>query len=107
MAEYVVDLNGVETKEVVTDDDRFMALWGLPVRERIVRCRDCKFYTPESMTREERGFGVYENVWEPGGCFNPERCSSTWDHVKEQMVSVGIDTDPDGFCAWGVTKEDQ
>ena len=35
--------------------------------EEVVRCRDCKFYEPESMTREERGFGVYENVWEPGG----------------------------------------
>ena len=73
--------------------------------KEIVRCRDCKFYTPESMTREERMFGVYENVWEPGGCFNPSRCSSTWDNIKEQMVPVGIDTEPDGFCAWGERKE--
>lgn len=73
---------------------------------RLVRCRDCKFYTPESMTREERGFGVYENMWEPGGCFNPERCSATWDSIAEQMVPVGIVTEPDGFCAWGKRKED-
>lgn len=71
---------------------------------QVVRCRDCEFYTPESMTREERGFGVYENVWEPGGCFNPERCSTTWDSIAEQMVPVGIDTKPDGFCAWGRRK---
>ena len=74
--------------------------------EEIVRCRDCKFFTPESMTREERGFGVYENVWEPGGCFNPERCSATWDSIAEQMVPVGIVTEPDGYCAWGERKVD-
>lgn len=73
--------------------------------EQIVRCRDCKFYTPESMTREERGFGVYENVWEPGGCFNPERCSATWDSIAGQMVPVGIVTEPDGFCAWGKRRD--
>ena len=92
MAEYVVEEPSSQS-----------ASWR--VRERIVRCRDCKFYTPESMTREERGFGIYENVWEPGGCFNPSRCSSTWDHIKEQMVPIGIDTDPDGFCKWGERKE--
>lgn len=72
----------------------------------VVRCRDCKFYTPESMTREERGFGVYENVWEPGGCFNPERCSATWDSIVGQMVPVGINTEPDGFCVWGERRAD-
>lgn len=72
----------------------------------VVRCRDCKFYTPESMTREERGFGVYENMWEPGGCFNPERCSATWDSIAGQMVPVGIVTEPDGYCAWGERRAD-
>lgn len=71
----------------------------------VVWCRDCKHYTPESMTREERGFGVYENMLEPGGCFNPERCSATWDSIAGQMVPVGIVTEPDGFCAWGERKE--
>ena len=93
MAEYVTELS----------ESDIMA-WGADIRERIVRCRDCKFYTPESMTREERGFGVYEDVWEPGGCFNPERCSSVWDAVFEQMVPVGINTKPDGFCCWGKRK---
>ena len=84
---------------VVEEPSDSSASWR--VRESIVRCRDCKFFTPESMTREERGFGVYENVWEPGGCFNPERCSATWDSIAEQMVPVGIVTEPDGYCAWG------
>lgn len=74
------------------------------LREEIVRCRDCKFYTPESLTREERGFGVYEDVWEPGGCFNPERCSHGGDPFGEWYV-VGIDTEPNGFCAWGERRE--
>jgi len=91
MAEYVVDFysehDGVRCEEVV-------------------RCRECKFYTPESMTREERGFGVYEDMWEPGGCFNPERCSATWDSIAGQMVPVGIVTNPDGFCKWGERRAD-
>ena len=71
----------------------------------LVRCRDCKFYTPESMTREERGFGVYENMWEPGMCLNPERCSTAWDSFAGQRVPVGIVTEPDGFCAWGERRD--
>lgn len=49
---------------------------------------------------------IHENVWEPGGCFNPERCSSVWDAVFERMVPVGINTEPDGFCKWGARRED-
>ena len=93
--------NGVMT---MTSSDERREVADPPTRAdlvQVVRCRDCKFYTPESMTREDRGFGVYENMWEPGGCFNPERCSATWDSIAEQMVPVGIVTEPDGFCAWG------
>lgn len=74
--------------------------------EEIVRCRDCKHYTPESIDREERGFGVYEDVWEPGGCFNPERCPIDGDPFGDWHV-VGIDTEPDGFCAWASRKESE
>ena len=83
------------------DGETYPHVGSQAVGERVVRCRDCRHYTPESMTREDRGVGVYENVWEPGGCFNPSRCSTTWDAVSEQFVHVGIDTEPDGFCAWG------
>ena len=91
MAEYIIE-----------EPSKHSASWR--VHERIVRCRDCKFYTPESMTREERGFGVYEDVWEPGGCFNPERCSHGGDPFGEWYV-VGINTEPDGFCAWGERRD--
>lgn len=82
MTEYVVDLNGVETKEVVTDDDRFMALWGLPVRERIVRCRDCKHYN-------EHEWVIATDV--------SDVCHF-W-HGEPTKV------EPDGFCKWGEPKE--
>jgi len=90
--------------ERTSDSDATAARQGDAVE--VVRCRDCKFYTPESMTREERGFGVYEDVLEPGGCFNPERCSHGGDPFGEWYV-VGIDTEPDGFCAWASRKESE
>lgn len=80
------------------------AVRAVSLGEEVVRCRDCKFYEPESMTSEERGFGVYENVWEPGGCFNPERCSHGGDPFGEWYV-IGINTDPDGYCAWGERRD--
>lgn len=83
MAEYVVDLNGVETKEAVTGDDRLMALWGLPVRERIVRCRDCEYY-------RDHEWMLVTDV--------SDVCHFWADGVK---------VEPDGFCKWGERKEEQ
>ena len=94
MSEYIIEV----------EYDTFNGTFTQMRHEEIVRCRDCKFYTPESMTREERGFGVYENVWEPGGCFNPERCPHGGDPFGEWHV-IGINTDPDGFCAWGERRD--
>ena len=94
MSEYIIEV----------EYDTFNGTFTQKRREEVVRCRDCKFYTPESMTREERGFGVYENVWEPGGCFNPERCSHGGDPFGEWHV-IGVNTDPDGFCAWGERRD--
>ena len=104
MREYVVDF-GDKSSAFVGLAMAEAESHGATLKERVVRCRDCKFYTPESMTREERGFGVYENVWEPGGCFNPERCSHGGDPFGEWHV-IGINTDPDGYCAWGERRAD-
>lgn len=46
------------------------------VREEIVRCRDCKF-------------GV------DGGKYCAEGCADSWDWRN---------VEPDGFCAWAVTR---
>lgn len=107
MAEYVMEYDGWAEGIPIGEYLKVRDAMHARKREQVVRCRDCKFYTPESMTREERGFGVYENMWEPGGCFNPERCSATWDSIAGQMVPVGIVTEPDGFCAWASRKESE
>lgn len=46
MSEHVVDFSKVATKTTgeLEGFDRFMFLRGLPVREGIVRCRDCKHF---------------------------------------------------------------
>ena len=77
MVEYVVDLTGVETREVVTFDDRLAALCGLPVRERIVRCKDCKYGFDE-------GFGYLYCGRRPRYCF---------------------ETRADGFCHLGEPRK--
>lgn len=44
MSEYIVDLTNAVTKtmEELTVTEKFLALSGLPVLERITRCKDCK-----------------------------------------------------------------
>lgn len=100
MSEYVFKPSRTDDFELDEHDATNPVDWYGTLHGEIVRCRDCRFYTPESMSREERGFGIYEDVWEPGGCFNPKRCSIGGDPFGEWHV-VGIDTEPDGFCAWG------
>lgn len=79
MAEYVV--NGAEPNETVlhgrTPNGYEEWNW-LPVRECIVRCRDCKHGFDECS-------GYLYCGRRPGHCF---------------------ETRADGFCAWGVMRED-
>lgn len=79
MAEYVVD---VTNAEVITGLSDISALWGLPVRERIVRCRDCKHYA-------EHEWIIATDV--------SDVCHFFGDGVK---------VEPDGFCKWGVRRTD-
>ena len=77
MAEYVV--KGAEPNETVLHSrtpNGYEAWHWLPVRERIVRCRDCDRYT-----EDEAEYYHY--------------CGSWCERVE-----------PDGFCAWGVRRED-
>lgn len=79
MAEYVIDLTGVKVKTIKEAHgiEAIEALCGLPVRERIVRCRDCKHAFDE-------GSGYLYCGRRPGHCFEARA---------------------DGFCAWGKRKE--
>ena len=74
MAEYVVDLTNAKVRPGLSD---ISALWGLPVHECIVRCRDCVHVFDE-------GSGYLYCGRRPGHCF---------------------ETRADGFCAWGCRKE--
>lgn len=84
MAEYVIDLTGVEVKTIKEPHsiEAIEALWGLPVREEVVRCRDCKRYS-------EHEWILVTDV--------SDVCHFFGDGVK---------VEPDGFCAWGERRAD-
>ena len=96
------------------NDDVFIAnmgaerttLHGYKLVGEVVRCRDCKWFTPEYEYLEDRGFGMYETFVEPSDCGNPERCSRTYDSFAKKTVPVHIITDPDGFCKWGERRDE-
>lgn len=73
--------------------------------EEIVRCRDCRWFTPEEKYREEVECGYFETLIDPPSCGNPERCSHHYDQLTHTTVPVHVITDPDGYCAWGEPKE--
>lgn len=87
MAEYVV--NGAEPNETVLHSrtpNGYEAWHWLPVRERIVRCRDCA------------------SVCEDGtlDCHGP--LVQTWDYWNDEPLRNPVP--PDGFCAWGKRRAD-
>lgn len=81
MSEHVVDLTQVETVEGLGDLDTYAWLTALPVREQIVRCKDCKHY-------KEHKWILITDV--------SDVCEFFFDGVK---------VEPNGFCKWGVRKE--
>jgi len=85
MAEYVIDLTGVEVKTIkeAHSIEAIEALWGLPVREEVVRCRDC-----DNATECEDG---------TLDCHGP--LVQTWDYWNDEPLRNPVP--PDGFCAWG------
>ena len=65
--------------ECLRDGDRVFPKWGNEVRERVVRCRDC-------VNRASDPLGEYCTLFD-------------FEDVNNQMML-------NGFCAWGVRKED-
>ena len=86
MKEYIVDLSNAATKKMseASPDERISLLWGLPVRERIVRCKDCKYYD--------------EIIH---ACDHPHITPLRGD-CPENWIFSCFDN---GFCAWGVSRE--
>ena len=96
MSEYIVEMYDECEKYFSEYGCKPTNTQGFPLREEIVRCRDCKWFTPEYF---------YEILSDPPDCGNPERCSHHYDSLTEKTVPVHIVTDPDGFCAWAERKE--
>ena len=80
MSERVVDLTGVRSKAVekLADCDALVSLWGLPVREKIVRCKDCKHY-------KDHEWVILTDVSD----------------VCHFWGGGSVKVEPDGFCKWG------
>lgn len=81
MSEYIVD-GAVPNHTVRVEDERevYWHMTYLPVREEIVRCRDCKRFSLDNSDHD------YRSGW--------------WCHRwNTDMVK------PDGFCAWGETED--
>lgn len=93
MAEYVV--KGAEPNETVLHSrtpNGYEAWNWLPVRERIVRCRDCKYAQVHHPLNPITGIPAGIEDW---------RCDYFWN--ADELPEV----EPDGFCAWGKRKESE
>ena len=93
MAEYIIDLSGVVTKSLseLSDSERLSWLCGIPIGEEIVRCRDCRHFTPNK-----------EHWLEPPEVPFPI-IGATCDTCD--FWAGGCKVEPDGFCAWGERRD--
>lgn len=103
--EYIVDFGDYRSNQFVRLNMALIEQNSAKLGERIVRCRDCKWFTPEYRYKEEREYGVMEELVEPPDCGNPERCSHHYDSIAGKVVPVHIVTDPNGFCAWAERRQ--
>ena len=72
MSEYIVDVGNADELHFAAFQKRAEFCFGYPVREEIVRCRDCKY--------------CIANV-----CMSPD---GDGDYLRFEVL-------PDGFCKWG------
>ena len=83
MSEYIVDVGDADELHFAAFVRRAEFYFGYPVREEIVRCRDCKHY------------GSYNGSW----------CCRTYEPVPGGTCDYQT-VEPDGFCAWGERRGD-
>lgn len=82
MSEYIIHYKDAETLYEYTD---FPFLLEEYLREPIVRCRDCKHFTP-------KGTHKFEN-----GKTNADCCM----YVRGWLLQIT----PDGYCKWGERRK--
>lgn len=81
MAEYIVEYPAWADEYIDVHDC-------INVHERIVRCKDCKFYDTEGVYTD------YTRELQENNCY----------HFKDYEGSP-MPVGPDGFCAWGELRE--
>ena len=86
MSEYVMDYSGWAEGIPAVEYLKVCDAMHARKREEIVRCRDCRCFTPESTIRF------------PDGSTNEDFCS----YFKAYKLQIT----PDGFCAWGERRQD-
>lgn len=80
MSEYIVDVGDADEKHVQLFKTQATSLFGHPINEQVVRCKDCWNYS----TR--------------GKCYH-------WMTLSCFEEPVPSDVDPNGFCAWGKRRD--
>lgn len=87
MSEYIIELpNGGAADECIRLRGYEKNLYGYELHEEIVRCRDCKHFTP-------KGAHKFEN-----GKVNADYCT----YVRSWMLQIT----PDGYCKWGERRSE-
>ena len=84
MSEHIVDLTQVEKVEGLGDLDTYTWLTALPVREEIVRCKDCKYLDRKDYTKTHKV--PITGSW----------CNWFADTCEQ-----------DGYCKWGEKRCDE
>ena len=74
------------------ENERYHVIPFGSMREEIVRCKDCKFYTDQPGISGEKPNREY--------CYKYSDWNSEWDYDDYHYV------EPDGFCKWGERKDD-
>ena len=90
MAEYIIYWSGIGAELIELSKTTPPWLWPKRIREkrlkeRIVRCRDCKFA------------GALEGSTTMLNCMG--RLATTWDYYNDEPQDNPVE--PDGYCAWG------
>ena len=75
MSEYIVDVGNADAKHIALLGEQATHVFGHPINERIVRCKNCKFMVP--------------------------RVSQLMDIGWFRCMHFDKPTRLDGFCAWG------
>ena len=81
MSEYIISMKA----ETVEKDENSATVRITPNMQEVVRCRDCKHYTP-------KGADKFDN-----GKTNMDYCT----YIRGWMLQIT----PDGFCAWGERRD--